>query len=50
MVRPQGQTKVDVAVRPPFPYLATWRERRGSSVRLRAQNLYPEKEGAFTGE
>jgi triosephosphate isomerase len=42
---------VDVAVCPPFPYLAVVAEAiKGSQVRLGAQNLYPEKEGAFTGE
>jgi triosephosphate isomerase len=40
-----------VAVCPPFPYLAAVAEvLRGSAVGLGAQNLYPEKEGAFTGE
>src|SRR5204863_174613 len=43
--------RVRVAVCPPFPYL----ERvagvlGGSAVGLGAQNLYSEKEGAFTGE
>ena len=34
-----------------FPYLALVGEiLRGSQRRARAQNLYPEKEGAFTGE
>jgi len=43
--------KVHVAVCPPFPYLATVAETiKGSAVALGAQNLYPEKEGAFTGE
>jgi triosephosphate isomerase len=46
-----GETRITIAVCPPFPYL----ERvasvlRGSLVELGAQNLYPEKEGAFTGE
>src|SRR5215831_14382937 len=42
---------VRVAVCPPFPYLATVADAlRGSSVALGAQNCYPEKEGAFTGE
>src|SRR5262245_1723576 len=45
------QTKVDVAVCPPFPYLAHIAEKlKGTTVRVGAQNLYPEKEGAFTGE
>jgi len=42
---------VDVAVCPPFPYLGLVADIvKGSSVRLGAQNIYPEKEGAFTGE
>ena len=42
---------VSVAVCPPFPYLALVGESlKGSCVALGAQNLYPEKEGAFTGE
>jgi triosephosphate isomerase len=46
-----GETGVTVAVCPPFPYLAGVAEvLRGSAVGLGAQNLYPEKEGAFTGE
>ncbi|RPI11754.1 MAG: triose-phosphate isomerase [Acidobacteriales bacterium] len=43
--------RVSVAVCPPFPYLALVGEiLKGSRVALGAQNLYPEKEGAFTGE
>ena len=43
--------RVCVAVCPPFPYLALVGENlKGSCVALGAQNLYPEKEGAFTGE
>src|SRR3954469_10571852 len=43
--------RVQVAVCPPFPYLGRVAEVvRGSRVALGAQNLYPEKEGAFTGE
>jgi len=43
--------RVSVAVCPPFPYLALVAEiLKGSCVALGAQNLYPEKEGAFTGE
>jgi triosephosphate isomerase len=46
-----AEDRVQVAVCPPFPYLLTVAEAlRGSSVVLGAQNLYPEKEGAFTGE
>jgi triosephosphate isomerase len=45
------EEKVSVAVCPPFPYLALVGEiLKGSSVALGAQNLYPQKEGAFTGE
>ena len=40
-----------VAVCPPFPYLGRVAEvLSGSQIALGAQNLYPEKEGAFTGE
>jgi fructose-bisphosphate aldolase, class I len=40
-----------VVICPPFPYLAIVGEiLKGSCVALGAQNLYPEKEGAFTGE
>jgi triosephosphate isomerase len=43
--------RVSVAVCPPFPYLALVGEiLKGSCVALGAQNLYPGKEGAFTGE
>ncbi|MFZ1051534.1 MAG: triose-phosphate isomerase, partial [Candidatus Sulfotelmatobacter sp.] len=43
--------RVSVAVCPPFPCLALVGEiLKGSRVALGAQNLYPEKEGAFTGE
>jgi triosephosphate isomerase len=46
-----SEDRVTVAVCPPFPYLARVGETlRGSRVALGAQNLYPEKEGAFTGE
>lgn len=42
---------VRVAVCPPFLYLArVSRALQGSPVGVGAQNLYPEKEGAFTGE
>lgn len=42
---------VRVAICLPFPYPAAVAETlRGSRVALGAQNLYPEKEGAFTGE
>jgi triosephosphate isomerase (TIM) len=43
--------RVSVTVCPPFPYLALVGEiLKGSHVALGAQNLYPEKEGAVTGE
>jgi triosephosphate isomerase (TIM) len=46
-----SEKRVRVAVCPPFPYLAAVAEAlRGSTVALGAQNLYPEKEGAYTGE
>ena len=45
------EDRVCVAVCPPFPYLALVGEiLKGSHVALGSQNLYPEKEGAFTGE
>jgi triosephosphate isomerase len=46
-----GEDRVTLALCPPYPYLMTVRETlRGSSVFLGAQNVYPEAEGAFTGE
>lgn len=43
--------EVDVAVFPPFPYLAVVQEALfGSQIRLGAQNAYFESDGAFTGE
>jgi triosephosphate isomerase len=46
-----GISGVNVAVCPPFPFLGLVAEAvRGSQVSLGAQNLYPEKEGAYTGE
>jgi triosephosphate isomerase len=45
------EDRVSVAVCPPFPYLCVVGDVvRGSPVALGGQNLYPEKEGAFTGE
>jgi triosephosphate isomerase len=45
------ERRVAVAVFPPFPYLAVVKDAlHGSPVMLGAQNCYPEKEGAFTGE
>jgi triosephosphate isomerase len=46
-----AEERVRVAVCPPFPYLLRVADvLRGSRVALGAQNLYPESEGAFTGE
>lgn len=46
-----GEPRVLVAVCPPFPYLSEVAQvLRGSRVALGAQNAYPEREGAFTGE
>jgi triosephosphate isomerase len=43
--------RVRVAVCPPFPYLGlVGAILEGSPVALGAQNLYPEREGPFTGE
>jgi triosephosphate isomerase len=45
------ETRVTVAVCPPFPFLARVAQAlKGNPVALGAQNLYPEKEGAYTGE
>ena len=42
---------VTVILCPPFPYLALVGDMlKGSRVALGAQNMYPEAEGAFTGE
>jgi triosephosphate isomerase len=42
---------VEVILCPPFSYLALVGEIvKGSSIALGGQNMYPEKEGAFTGE
>jgi triosephosphate isomerase len=46
-----AEDRVAVAVCPPFPYLGqVSKVLQGSQVSLGAQNMYPEKEGAFTGE
>lgn len=46
-----GDDRVTVALCPPFPYLGIVHHAlKGSKVALGGQNLYPEKEGAFTGE
>jgi len=45
------ETRVDIAVCPPFPYLLLVREILGGSrIALGAQNVHPEPKGAFTGE
>jgi len=45
------EERVSVILCPPFPYLASVGEiLKGSRIALGAQNMYPEKEGAFTGE
>jgi len=45
------EERVEVAVCPPYPYLSQVAQAlRGSSVVLGAQDVYCEKEGAFTGE
>ena len=44
---------VEAAVFPPFPYLLAVKSilrERTSFVKLGAQDVYPEQEGAFTGE
>jgi triosephosphate isomerase len=46
-----GDSRVTVAICPPFPYLAAVGHAiYGSPVALGAQNCYSEKEGPFTGE
>ena len=47
----QNSDKVDVAVCPPLVYLNdVGSNLRGTSIGLGAQNMFHEKEGAFTGE
>lgn len=49
--QPSWAAKVQVAVCPPFPYLAVVAEAlKGSTVGLGAQNCHHEAAGAFTGE
>lgn len=46
-----NESRAKVAVCPPFPFLQVVKKAlAGSPIALGAQNLYPEKEGAFTGE
>lgn len=45
------EDRVSAILCPPFPYLALVGEiLKGSRIALGAQNMYPENEGAFTGE
>jgi len=45
------ENSLTVVICPPFPYLDMVGEiLQGSRIKLGAQNLFPEKEGAFTGE
>ncbi|HVU15998.1 MAG TPA: triose-phosphate isomerase [Candidatus Didemnitutus sp.] len=45
------ETAVDIVLCPPFTALeSVGRELEGQAVRLGAQNMHPEKSGAFTGE
>src|SRR5438046_10767392 len=47
----RSETRVGVAVCPPFPWLlAVADELKGSAVALGAQDVHYEQEGAFTGE
>ena len=46
-----GESRVTVAVCPPFPFLARVASVvKGTPIALGAQNCYPKEEGAFTGE
>lgn len=46
-----NESRVAVALCPPFPYLArVGAILKSTLIALGAQNLYPEKDGAFTGE
>lgn len=46
-----NEDRVSVLICPPFPYIAlVGNILTGSQVALGGQNLYPESEGAFTGE
>jgi triosephosphate isomerase len=47
----RNQEGVSVILCPPFPYLALVGDiLKDSRIALGAQNMYPEKQGAFTGE
>ncbi len=46
-----GSSKVKLGLFPPFPYLSVVVQAvSGSAIVVGAQDVYPEKEGAFTGE
>src|SRR5437764_14644347 len=46
-----GLAKIKLGLFPPFPYLGLVVQAvAGSSIVVGAQDMYPEKEGAFTGE
>lgn len=46
-----GFDRVEVALCPPFPYLSLVADVvRGSAIAVGAQDVYPEPQGAFTGE
>ena len=46
-----GADHVTVVLCPPFPYLALVGDMlKGSEIQLGAQNMYPDKQGAYTGE
>jgi len=46
-----GADGVTVILCPPFPYLALVGDMlKGTQIALGAQNMYPDKDGAFTGE
>ena len=45
------ETRVEVALCPPFPWLTIVADAlKGSPIAVGAQDVYPEKDGAFTGE
>lgn len=47
----ENVTHAEIVIAPPFPSLAAAAEgARGSQIRIAAQNLHWEEEGAFTGE
>ncbi len=51
LIRNSYSTAVEVIVAPPFPALyPSFEQIKESSIRLAAQNMYFEKQGAFTGE